>query len=157
MINPIKQKTVAAAVGSLLIGSVAGISTASAASPFAMTSMESGYMVAEKAKEGKCGEGKCGDQKAMKEGTCGDKAMKDGKEMKDMSGMKGKKEGTCGDKSMKEGKEMKDMSNMKDSKKGKEERKCGEGKCGGSGMYSQLVKSIYDPKGRREVVCPFLF
>jgi predicted methyltransferase len=54
MKNPIKQNAVAAAVGSLLIGSVAGISTASADSPFAMTSLESGYMVA----EAKMGEGK---------------------------------------------------------------------------------------------------
>ncbi|MCK5360407.1 MAG: hypothetical protein KAJ95_07255, partial [Gammaproteobacteria bacterium] len=73
MNNPIKQKAVAAAVGSLLIGSVAGISTASADSPFAMTSLESGYMVAEaKMGEGKCGEGKCGGMKSTKEGTCGE-------------------------------------------------------------------------------------
>jgi len=77
MKNPIKQNAVAAAVGSLLIGSVAGISTASADSPFAMTSLESGYMVA----EAKMGEGKCGGDKAkaagekMGEGKCGgDKA-----------------------------------------------------------------------------------
>jgi uncharacterized low-complexity protein len=75
MKNPIKQNAVAAAVGSLLIGSVAGISTASADSPFAMTSLESGYMVAEaKMGEGKCGEGKCGGDKAKAagEGKCGE-------------------------------------------------------------------------------------
>jgi uncharacterized low-complexity protein len=78
MINPIKQETIAAAVGTLLIGSVAGISTASAASPFAMTSMESGYMVADKMGEGKCGgdkakEGKCGEgMDKAKEGKCGE-------------------------------------------------------------------------------------
>ena len=78
MKNPIKQNAVAAAVGSLLIGSVPGISTASADSPFAMTSLESGYMVAGKMGEGKCGEGKCGGDKAkaagekMGEGKCGE-------------------------------------------------------------------------------------
>ena len=74
MNNPIKQKAVAAAVGSLMIGSVAGISTASADSPFALTSLESGYMLAEaKMGEGKCGEGKCGGDKAKKtEGKCGE-------------------------------------------------------------------------------------
>ncbi|GMR06514.1 MAG: hypothetical protein BMS9Abin25_1111 [Gammaproteobacteria bacterium] len=135
MINPIKQKTVAAAVGSLLIGSVAGISTASAASPFAMTSMESGYMVAEKAGEGKCGagmedgkamkEGKCGGDKtkAKKEGKCGsDKAMKEGKCGEGMEDGKAMKEGKCGG------------DKAKAKSKAKEEGKCGEGKCGGSGM-----------------------
>ncbi len=120
MINPIKQKTVAAAVGSLLIGSVAGINTASASGPFAMTSMESGYMVADKAGEGKCG----------------GKAIKDGHGMKDMGNMnnaKDTKEGKCGDKAMEEDKGMKDMKNM-NAAKTKKEGKCGEGKCGGSGL-----------------------
>jgi len=120
MINPIKQKTVAAAIGSLLIGSVSGISTASAASPFAMTSMESGYVVADKMGEGKCGgdkakEGKCGGDKTKskaKEGQCGE-GMENGKAMK---------EGKCGG------------DKAKAKAKTKEEGKCGEGKCGGSGM-----------------------
>ena len=112
MKSPIKQNTVAAAVGSLLIGSVAGISTASADSPFAMTSLESGYMVA--MKEGKCGEGKCGGDKAKTEaeGKCGE-----GK----CGGDKAKTEGKCG-----EGKCGGDKT------KTEAEGKCGEGKCGGS-------------------------
>ena len=85
MKNPIKQNAVAAAVGSLLIGSVAGISTASADSPFAMTSLESGYMVA----EAKMGEGKCGGAKAADEGD-DDKAAAEGTD-------KAKAEGKCGE------------------------------------------------------------
>lgn len=73
------------ALGSVFVATVAASSVAGAAqSPFAMASLDNGYMVAaaDKAKEGKCGEGKCGGNKAKaKEGKCGgDKAkMKDGK------------------------------------------------------------------------------
>jgi len=95
----------ASAVGSAFLSIPAAHS---AGDPFAMQSLEKGYMVAEmkdgtgKAKEAKCGgdkakEAKCGGDKA-KEAKCGgDKA----------------KEGKCGGDKKKEG-------------------KCGEGKCGGS-------------------------
>ena len=137
MKNPIKQKTVAAAVGSLLIGSVAGISSASADSPFAMKSMDSGYRVA--MEEGKCGAGMMDKAKSgMEEGKCGGNMMKDKAESKakDMgegkcgAGMmdkakSGMKEGKCG------GNMMKDKAGSK-AKSGMKEGKCGEGKCGGS-------------------------
>jgi len=106
MKSPINQKTVAVAVGSLLIGSVAGISTASADSPFAMKSLESGYMVA--MEEGKCGGEKA---KAMEEGKCG------GEKAKAME------EGKCGGEKAKA---------MGDKTKMMKEGKCGEAKCGAS-------------------------
>jgi uncharacterized low-complexity protein len=129
MNNPIKQKAVAAAVGSLLIGSVAGISIASADSPFAMTSLESGYMVAEaKMGEGKCGGGMAkakGDDKVECETKADDKTMKEGKcgEGKCGGGMakaKGDDKVECESKA--------DDKKMKEGKCG--EAKCGEGKCG---------------------------
>ena len=50
--------------------------------PFEVTSLGSGYMVADshegKCGEGKCGEGKCGDKKDS-EGKCGDKKDSEGK------------------------------------------------------------------------------
>jgi uncharacterized low-complexity protein len=78
------QKPLAVAVGAALATSLAATTPASAAeSPFAMSELPSGYMVAEMA-EGKCGagmkmdkEGKCGGAKAtaatnvVKEGKCG--------------------------------------------------------------------------------------
>lgn len=75
-------KPVALAVGAALAGSFAFSGMASAdtgASPFAMTSLSSGYMLGagksgqegeEKEGEGKCGEGKCGGEKEG-EGSCG--------------------------------------------------------------------------------------
>jgi uncharacterized low-complexity protein len=96
------KSTLSLALGSVFVASMAASSVASATqSPFAMASLDNGYMVAQadKAKEGKCGEGKCGATKA-KEGKCGgDKAKA--------------KEGKCGG----------DKAKMKDGK-------CGEGKCG---------------------------
>ena len=87
-----KSKTVALAVGAALATSLAGVSVASAdTSPFAMTTLSSGYMAdvqygegkcggekgdegkcgGEKGDEGKCGEGKCGGEKG-EEGKCGE-------------------------------------------------------------------------------------
>jgi uncharacterized low-complexity protein len=60
--------------------------------PFEVTSLSSGYMVAD-SHEGKCGEGKCG------EGKCGDKKDSEGK-----CGDKKDSEGKCGDKKDSEGK-----------------------------------------------------
>jgi uncharacterized low-complexity protein len=71
----------------------AGIAQAASSNPFAMQSLNNGYMVASadaKSMEGKCGEGKCGGNKAKaKEGKCGE-----GK----CGGSKAKaKEGKCGE------------------------------------------------------------
>ena len=103
----IKKSTLSIALGSIFVASMAASSVASAAqNPFAMASLDKGYMVAEadmskdgKMKEGKCGEGKCGANKAksdkMHEGKCGgDKdKMKEGKCGGDKAKMK---EGNCG-------------------------------------------------------------
>jgi len=125
----------ASAVGSAFLAVPAAHS---AGDPFAMQSLEKGYMVAgmndgngqpvnrkakeakcggDKKKEGKCGEGKCGGDKA-KEGKCGGDKAKEGKCGGDKA-----KEGKCGGDKAKEGKCGGDK---------KKEGKCGEGKCGGS-------------------------
>ncbi len=99
----IKTKTtLSIALGSIFVASMAASSIASAAqSPFAMTSLDKGYMVvaqadmakdakpaakakdakpAAKAKDGKCGEGKCGGDKAkMTDAKPADAKAKDGK------------------------------------------------------------------------------
>ncbi len=90
----IKTKTtLSIALGSVFVAAMAASSIASAAqSPFAMTSLDKGYMVvaqadmakdakpAAKAKDGKCGEGKCGGDKAkMKDAKPADAKAKDGK------------------------------------------------------------------------------
>jgi uncharacterized low-complexity protein len=70
----------------------AGIAHA-AGSPFALTALSQGYMVAaaDKAQDGKCGEGKCGGKKDVKaqDGKCGG-----AKETKAKDGKCG--EGKCG-------------------------------------------------------------
>ena len=108
-INMTKNKsTLSIALGSIFVASMAVSSGAVAStSPFAMASLDHGYMVAaaDKAKEGKCGEGKCGANKKagekMKDGNCGANAkMKDGK----CGGEMKAKEGTCGGDKGKEGK-----------------------------------------------------
>jgi uncharacterized low-complexity protein len=84
------RKPLALAVGAAIAGSLASLSVAQAASPFALTALGSAYMAAgegscgankpaegkcggDKAKaEGKCGEGKCGADKAKGEGKCGE-------------------------------------------------------------------------------------
>ena len=77
-------KPLAAAIGTIVIASMASIPVAQAdVSPFGMTDLGSGYQVS---KEGKCGGDMKGDMKA-KEGKCGG----------DMKGdMKKGKEGKCG-------------------------------------------------------------
>ena len=59
--------------------------------PFEVTSLESGYMVAD-GHEGKCGEGKCG------EGKCGDKKDSEGKCGEGKCGEGKCGEGKCGSK-----------------------------------------------------------
>lgn len=73
------NKTLALAIGSAFVASIAATSIHAAENPFAVKSLSSGYMVAdaEKMKDGKCGTGKCSasKKKAEKEGSChGDKA-----------------------------------------------------------------------------------
>ena len=100
--------TLAATIGAA--AGIAGYAQAASSNPFAMQSLNSGYLVSAaetKAKEGKCGEGKCG----------GDKA-KSTAESTAKSAAKAK-EGKCG-----EGK-------CGGSKTKAKEGKCGEGKCGG--------------------------
>ena len=98
----INKSTLSIALGSVLVASLAASSAASAAqNPFAMASLDKGYMVAaaDTAKDGKMNDGK------MKDGKCG--------------------EGKCGaskDKA-KDAKSDADKAKMKDGK-------CGEGKCG---------------------------
>jgi len=65
---------ISAATGALVVASLSAPAYAAAdTNPFAITSLQSGYMVA--AAEGKCGEGKCGGASGAKkdaaEGKCG--------------------------------------------------------------------------------------
>ena len=95
-------KTVLTLALTAAIGAAGMAHAASGASPFSMTALESGYMVAaaEKGKEGKCGEGKCGAQKAKaKEAKCGGDKAKEAK----CGGQKAK-EGKCGGDKSKDGK-----------------------------------------------------
>jgi len=122
-------KPIALAVGAALAGSFAlGASIASAEtveSPFAMSTLSSGYLLGEEGScggdkegkgdaEGSCGEGSCGGDKEGEaedkdgEGSCG--------ESKDAEGSCGESkdaEGSCGEEKDAEG-------------------SCGEGSCGGS-------------------------
>jgi uncharacterized low-complexity protein len=87
----INKSTLSVALGGVLVASMAASPVAGAAqSPFAMASLDKGYMVAAadtakdgkdtKMKDGKCGEGKCGGDKAKTGKPAADKAkMKDGK------------------------------------------------------------------------------
>ncbi len=100
-------KPLAAAVGAALAASAFAIPAANAEqNPFEITTLSSGYMVAD-SHEGKCGEGKCGEGKDA-EGKCGE-----GKDA----------EGTCGEGKCGEGKDAEGTCG---------EGKCGEGKCGES-------------------------
>ena len=86
------QKPLAVAVGAALATSLAATTPASAAeSPFAMSELPSGYMVAEMA-EGKCGAG----MKMDKEGKCGGMEKKEEHKEGKCGGMEQKKEGKCG-------------------------------------------------------------
>jgi uncharacterized low-complexity protein len=127
-------KPIALAVGIALAGSFAAVEAAQAdtgASPFAMTTLSSAYMLGE-------GEGSCGGDKGDKdaEGSCGgDKGAKDAE-----GNCGGDKEGDSQDKDA-EGscggdKEDKDAEGSCGGDKAEAEEKdaegkCGEGKCGG--------------------------
>jgi uncharacterized low-complexity protein len=71
----VTNKTLALAVSSAFVASIAATSVHAAENPFALKSLSSGYMVADadKMKDGKCGTGKCSAEKmkTMKDGKCG--------------------------------------------------------------------------------------
>lgn len=127
-----KKTVVSAAIGSAFAAGMAMTPVANAAeNPFALQSLDRGYMVADAHMQGKCGTGKCGGAKAAEakcgEGKCGPAMMdanKDGKVTKaefikgheDMFAMKDtNKDGVLSGDEMKSG-----MAG-----------KCGAGKCGG--------------------------
>ena len=126
-----KKTMIATAVGSAFVASMAAAPIASAAeNPFAMQSLDKGYMVSQATKttEGKCGQGKCGGMRTgAPEGRCDAAIMdanKDGKISKEefikgheamFAAMDANKDGFL-DKS--------ELGNMMQGK-------CGEGKCAG--------------------------
>ena len=123
------MKPIALAVGIALAGSFAVVEAAQAdtgASPFAMTTLSSAYMLGEG--EGSCGGDKGGDEA---EGSCGGDKDAEG----NCGGDKAEGEGSCGGDKEGEGEE-KDAEGScgGDKAEGEEkdaEGKCGEGKCGG--------------------------
>jgi hypothetical protein len=121
-------KPVAVAVGTALAGSFAISANAddAGASPFAMTTLASGYLLG--AQEGSCGEGKCGgDKEAGGEGSCGGDKEGEGSCGGDKEG-----EGSCGGDKEGEGSCGGDKGGEGSCGGDKEEAegKCGEGKCG---------------------------
>lgn len=75
-----KKTLVATAVGSAFVAGIAASPIASAAeNPFAMQSLDKGYMVAQagKTSDGKCGQGKCGGAMKSGEAKCGGMPMMD--------------------------------------------------------------------------------
>lgn len=141
-----KKTLIAAAVGTAFAATFAAPLVSAAENPFALSSMDKGYMVAEHndghtkmMKDGKCGEGKCG------EGKCGAKKTAEGKcgmSMADTNkdGKVSKEEAAAMHASMfektdanKDGFIDKDeMAKMKDGKCGGAKAKTMEGKCGGA-------------------------
>lgn len=130
-----KKTAVSVAVGSAFVAGMAMTPMAGAAeNPFALQSLQSGYMVAEAGMQGKCGAGKCG------AGKCGMSMMdanKDGKVSKeefmkaheDMFAAKdANKDGVLSGDEMKAGAAPATPAAPAAPKAG--EAKCGQGKCG---------------------------
>lgn len=122
-----RKSIISIAVGSAFVASLGGAPVVSAAdSPFAVQSLDRGYMVADAHKYGekKGGEGKCGGQGACGEGRCG-AAMADAND----DGKITKEEWTAHHNAMFE-----HMDANKDGFISKEEikGKTKDGKCGGS-------------------------
>jgi MYXO-CTERM domain-containing protein len=125
MSKQLKTKPLAAAVSAALATTVATLPSANAeVSPFSMTTLSSGYMVAsagegscgeDKKTEGSCGEGSCGEDKKA-EGSCGEGSCGADKEGEGSCGGDKKAEGSCGEGSCGGDK--------------KAEGSCGEGSCG---------------------------
>jgi uncharacterized low-complexity protein len=84
-----RKTLIAAAAGTAFVASMAAAPVASATdSPFALQSLDRGYMVAQAGKtaDGKCGQGKCGGMNKATENKCGAAMMdanKDGNVSKD--------------------------------------------------------------------------
>ena len=84
-----KKSLIAAAAGSAFVAGMSATPIASATdNPFAMQSLDRGYMVAQAGKtaDGKCGQGKCGGMNKATENKCGAAMMdanKDGNVSKD--------------------------------------------------------------------------
>jgi len=105
-------KPLTLAIGAAFIGAVSLSTVAQASNNFQLSQMNAGYMLGDKAPEGKCGEGKCGATKGKKCSEMADKAAQDkcmadahpkGKEGSCSADKKGK-EGSCSaDKKGKEG------------------------------------------------------
>lgn len=90
--------TVKTAIGlAFLSSTLAAPLSALAENPFVVNDLGSGYQVAAKDAEGKCGEAKCGADKAGKaaEGTCGEGKGGEGAAKKEAEGKCG--EGKCGE------------------------------------------------------------
>ena len=130
MSNKQVLKPIALAVGIALAGSFAAVGAAQAdtgASPFAMTTLSTAYMLGEG--EGSCGGDKGGDET---EGSCGGDKEGEGscggdKEGEGSCGGDKEAEGSCGGDKEAEG----SCGGDKEGEEKGEEGKCGEGKCGG--------------------------
>ena len=113
----IKKSALTLALGTAFVATLSASPVVNAAgNPFAMQTLDKGYMVADaemKAKDGKCGGATAADMKA-KEGKCGDAKAATSKA----------KDGKCGDMSEKS------KDNMKATDKKMPDGKCGEAKCG---------------------------
>lgn len=136
-----KKSLISVAVGSTFAAALGAAPIVSAAdNPFAMQSLDRGYMVAD---AGKMGEGKCGGAKGG-DGKCG--GMKAGEGDHGMSMMDANKDGKISKKEFTEYHEAMftkmdankdgfiDKDEMAAMKKGMakmKDGKCGEGKCGG--------------------------
>lgn len=126
-----RKSAVSMAVGSAFVAGMAMMPVTQAAeNPFALQSLDRGYMVA--AMDGKCGAGKCGGAKAAEakcgEGKCGPAMMdanKDGKVTKDEF-IKGHEAKFMAKDANKDG--VLSGDEMKPGMAGK----CGAGKCGGA-------------------------
>ena len=143
-----RKTTVSMAVGSAFAAGVALVPVANAAeNPFALQSLDRGYMVASNHAQGKCGAGKCGAGKCG-EGKCGPAMMdvnKDGKVTKDefmkaheamFAAKDANKDGVLSGDEMKPGMAGKcgagKCGAAKPAAPAKPaEGKCGQGKCGG--------------------------
>ncbi len=91
------RKPVLAIVGSAFVATLASANVALAdTNPFVAVELDSGYALAAKDAEGKCGEGKCGTDSADKdtEGKCGEGKCGTESADKDTEGKCG--EGKCG-------------------------------------------------------------